>query len=234
MRLAFGLVGLGLVACATPYQSRGFRGGYDEKQLGPDRYMITVKVNSYTSRSTAVEYSYRRAAELCPGGFDPIDADRESLDFYIRNSDGTYYNAPKASAMLVVQCRRVVAATSRPSSNDVDTGDAEPTNVPERPSRTTAPAMPPNPSTEKGFWCTSRGDFGACFKKPGACELYRREVTGKHCATNLPGSCPMAMGACAEQPRAICAAAGCYTTPLACADAETAEGRDGAACVVRD
>jgi hypothetical protein len=32
------IVGLvSLVACATPYQRRGFSGGYEDKQLGPDR-----------------------------------------------------------------------------------------------------------------------------------------------------------------------------------------------------
>jgi hypothetical protein len=86
--------------CATPYQSKGFRGGYTSRPLGPSRWIIEVKVNSYTSRSTAIEYSYRRAAELCPGGFDPIDADRSTRDY---DMNGT--NMPKTTAVLVVECR---------------------------------------------------------------------------------------------------------------------------------
>lgn len=89
-----------MAACATPYQAKGFRGGYEETRLGADRWMINVEVNSYTSRSTAIEYTYRRAAELCPQGFDPIDADRSER---VVSYNGQDYAKP--NAVLVVQCK---------------------------------------------------------------------------------------------------------------------------------
>jgi hypothetical protein len=81
-----------LVACATPYQSAGLRGGYSERPIGPGRWIITAKGNGFTSRSTMTEHTYRRAAELCPQGFHPLDSDRDTDD------------DNKSEATLVVQC----------------------------------------------------------------------------------------------------------------------------------
>ena len=52
------------VACATPYQQVGFRGGYTDQYLGDDVYLITVRVNAYTDEATAYEYFHRRANEI--------------------------------------------------------------------------------------------------------------------------------------------------------------------------
>lgn len=106
--LVLGVV-IGCVACATPYQTKGFRGGYSEVRAG-DRWIVSVEVNSFTSRSTAIVYAYRRAAELCPAGFDERGADVASRDFYVRTGN-VVQNAPKSSASLVVSCRSPVAPT---------------------------------------------------------------------------------------------------------------------------
>lgn len=103
---AGGVVRIGIViaalvaalASATPYQEKGFRGGFETTDLGGGRYMISVEVNGYTNRNTAIEYTYRRAAEVCPAGYDVVDNDRA----------GRY----KATAMLVVQCRTAAAPQS--------------------------------------------------------------------------------------------------------------------------
>lgn len=93
------LVALAL-GCRTPYQSEGLRGGYRDTHLGGTRWLITVEVNSLTSRTRAVEYAYRRAAELCPGGFDPLSGDSTRSDHYVNGQ-----NMLKSDATLVVECR---------------------------------------------------------------------------------------------------------------------------------
>jgi hypothetical protein len=84
-------------ASATPYQQSGIRGGYETRQLGGNRWLIHVEVNSFTSQSTATEYAYRRAAEICPNGFDPVD--RSSSTEYTAQGDA------KPGSVLVVQCK---------------------------------------------------------------------------------------------------------------------------------
>lgn len=54
-----------LLGCATPYQAKGFRGGYQDEAVGDGTYIITVNVNGYTSTSTAFKYFQRRAHEVC-------------------------------------------------------------------------------------------------------------------------------------------------------------------------
>ncbi len=56
---------IGMVACATPYQPMGFRGGYAERPMGQGQFFVRVEVNGYTSLGLANEYLYRRANELC-------------------------------------------------------------------------------------------------------------------------------------------------------------------------
>lgn len=58
-------VGLILVACATPYQVKGFRGGYADSPMGQGRFFVTVEGNGYTSKSTTIMHLNRRAMELC-------------------------------------------------------------------------------------------------------------------------------------------------------------------------
>ncbi len=98
------LAALAATSCATPYQANGFRGGYEDTNLGAGRWLITVHVNAYTSRATAVQYTYRRAAELCPYGFDPVDSTSETT-YHTANFGNGPQEYSKANAVLVVQCR---------------------------------------------------------------------------------------------------------------------------------
>ena len=74
MRKLFGPIALGLLvaACttATPYQPYraefvgGVHGGYSDKQLAPDRYVVRFHGNELTSRDRVEGYMLYRAAEL--------------------------------------------------------------------------------------------------------------------------------------------------------------------------
>ncbi|MCG3824025.1 CC0125/CC1285 family lipoprotein [Photobacterium damselae] len=55
---------LTLTACATPYQSSGFRGGFEESQLAPNVFEISFKGNAFISRETTRDYVLLRASEL--------------------------------------------------------------------------------------------------------------------------------------------------------------------------
>ena len=73
-RLKFGgallAAALTLGACATetayrPATGSGFaRTGYSDRQIEPDRFLISFSGNSYTSRDTVEKYLFFRAAQL--------------------------------------------------------------------------------------------------------------------------------------------------------------------------
>lgn len=53
-----------LAACATPYQSTGFRGGYSQTKLGPNIYRVDFKGNGFTSTERASDFLMLRCAQL--------------------------------------------------------------------------------------------------------------------------------------------------------------------------
>ncbi len=52
------------LGCATPYQSVGFTGGYEETRLDENIYNVYFRGNGYTSRQKAEDFALLRAAEL--------------------------------------------------------------------------------------------------------------------------------------------------------------------------
>lgn len=69
-------------------------------------YVVTADGNGFTSRSTISEYMYRRAAELCPGGFDLVDSDTSTRSSLATFDGGkTYTTINKPSGALAIQCR---------------------------------------------------------------------------------------------------------------------------------
>lgn len=98
------------LACATPYQQRGFSGGYEDTMLSPGVYLIEVNVNGYTSGATAFAYAHRRASELCPSGYDEISGQHDQgitpVPVYDEAS-GTWGQryVKKPSHSIVVRCR---------------------------------------------------------------------------------------------------------------------------------
>lgn len=64
--MKFGLViAVFLTACATPYQPKGFTGGYEEAEIQPGVYFLEFLGNGYTSLPTVVKYWHQRANEVC-------------------------------------------------------------------------------------------------------------------------------------------------------------------------
>ena len=58
---------LGLLGCSTPYQAKGFRGGYSSFETQPGVYYVSFQGNAFTSRETVVQYWHQRTAEICGG-----------------------------------------------------------------------------------------------------------------------------------------------------------------------
>jgi hypothetical protein len=104
----FVVVTLALSACMTPYQRMGFSGGYDEKMLDNGDYVVTVKVNGFTDRATALEYLHRRAGELCPQGFDFADRTGGDNGGIVATRDYVGENH-KPEEDAVVRCKKAPA-----------------------------------------------------------------------------------------------------------------------------
>jgi len=58
-----------LAGCAgpTPYRMRAGGEGYHDYEIQPGVHFVSFRANGYTSRSTVMDYWYRRAAEICGG-----------------------------------------------------------------------------------------------------------------------------------------------------------------------
>jgi hypothetical protein len=91
---------LALAACATettyrPATGSGFaRTGYSDRQLEPNRYMVSFAGNSYTSRDTVERYLLFRAAELTVSrGYDNFILTDKDTDLRTRT-----YTTPGASS----------------------------------------------------------------------------------------------------------------------------------------
>ncbi|MGD0405690.1 MAG: hypothetical protein ABSB10_03470 [Candidatus Bathyarchaeia archaeon] len=70
MKIAILIVIVGLTlalvsGCATPYQPKGFRGGYTDTHIKDNIYFVEFSGNAYIDTTTAVKYMHRRAKELC-------------------------------------------------------------------------------------------------------------------------------------------------------------------------
>jgi len=82
-----------LASCATPYQEMGFTGGYETRNLGGGVVSVHVRVNGYSTDGAALEYAYRRAGEVCPAGYDVV------------NAEAARDRADKPEFTLLVRCR---------------------------------------------------------------------------------------------------------------------------------
>jgi len=51
-------------ACATPYQRRGFTGGYSESRLAPNIFRVDFQGNGYTGWDRAYDFMLLRSADL--------------------------------------------------------------------------------------------------------------------------------------------------------------------------
>ena len=79
----------------------------------------------------------------------------------------------------------------------------------------------------RGWWCTERGDVGACAATAVRCNHARgRANQGKESNQTF--------APCEHRERAVCGDSGCFTTPETCVHYEQRDGRTGAGCVGRD
>lgn len=53
-----------LCSCSTPYQAKGFRGGFTEQKLSSDMFSVSFSGNGYTGAATVQNYLLKRCAEL--------------------------------------------------------------------------------------------------------------------------------------------------------------------------
>jgi len=53
-----------LVGCVTPYQQKGFRGGYSDFQMAEDVFNVEFSGNAFASKQTVLKYLLRRSSEL--------------------------------------------------------------------------------------------------------------------------------------------------------------------------
>lgn len=172
--------------------------------LGDGAFLITADGNGFTGSSTIEHYKYQRAAELCPGGFDVLDAS-SAVQTNLTTFDGgkTYNTVNKPSGSLAIRCRAM-----RP-----------------------APVQTPRPAPKpEGFMCTTDDkNIGACFRTVNECERFRLEFA-KGCSEGT--TCETT--SCAPRSTAFCAPSGCTVTPTGCVAIEKHMARDGSACVVTE
>ena len=185
MRVALALCIAAAAACGTPYQPKGFLGGYSNNDLGGGRHTIDVEVNGYTSAGTALDYAYRRAGELCPDGYDVVDGSKTDRA-YVYATKNFVASGTKPEVAIVVQCKSPAEPTAT----------AEP--VAERAMRVSAtPASEPRNvvTGTRPIYCTSLVDdpsIGLCSLHLANCERMRADLIAKG---NDNGPCEQRAGA---------------------------------------
>jgi hypothetical protein len=61
--LLLGLVA-GLTGCATPYQAMNWDGGYQQRQIADDQYVVGFRGNSFTHYQDVKDFALLRAADI--------------------------------------------------------------------------------------------------------------------------------------------------------------------------
>ena len=83
-----------LTACATPYQPKGFTGGYSQVQLDNNSARVEFKGNGYTSRERVEVFVLYRCAELTvEKGYDYFvitRGDTENQQQSVQTTSGTF------------------------------------------------------------------------------------------------------------------------------------------------
>lgn len=69
-----------LTGCATGYQAHTWSGGYKDKKLDDNHYLVEYYGNGTTSVEMLKEFWGKRASELCPNGYDALDENNGKTD----------------------------------------------------------------------------------------------------------------------------------------------------------
>jgi hypothetical protein len=174
-------IALVLAGCATSY-----RDSYETTPLGNGRYAIDTAGNGFTDRSTVIKYGYMRAAELCPLGFDIIDADKNTRAQDVTFDGGkTYSTVHKSSATLLIQCKSAAPRGWWCTINgDIGAcvaavGDCEAMRTGYNANREPADQLP-GCAFQQTVFCAPTG----CRPTPASCSLWERHAgrDGRACA----------------------------------------------------
>lgn len=132
-RVLIGL--LTLASCAgeeseapTPYAPYGELGGYQDQNLGGNRWLVSFRGNAYTSVETATSYVYRRASEVCGGDFDVVSEESHDQREWIQRGVGGIQQERylKPRRQLVVTCKRKPTARREPAAVNPSPSSASP------------------------------------------------------------------------------------------------------------
>jgi hypothetical protein len=63
-KLILGLISVFIINCATLYQSKSFSGGYEDKKIYYNEYLVTFLINGYTTWEEMIDYGILRVSEL--------------------------------------------------------------------------------------------------------------------------------------------------------------------------
>lgn len=132
MRMRWIVACVVVAGCATPYQPMGARGGYDQERHSGGAWAIITETNVWSSRADAILFGYRRASELCPGGFNVADTDRTSVwaGFGVLGSlFGIWIKAH--TAILFVQCKGEPAVLPAPAPPGLSPAPSAPAPPPQ-------------------------------------------------------------------------------------------------------
>ena len=105
LRFLSAMLAAGQLACATPYQHRGFRGGYSDFEAQPGVHYVAFEGNGFTSRATVAEYWHQRAAEIC-GGRDryQVLSQQAASELFVTGSGGNVQSGRKPSMEGYITC----------------------------------------------------------------------------------------------------------------------------------
>jgi hypothetical protein len=98
------------LSCATPYQPKGFRGGYTDFEPQSGIYFVSFRGNGFTSRDTVIRYWHQRCSEICDGrdAYEIVSYDPATTQ-HISGTDGQINTVHKSSVEGYIRCRKPVA-----------------------------------------------------------------------------------------------------------------------------
>jgi len=77
------LIGIGVLVtsgCDTTYQPMAWDGGYQDQQIAQGQYRLLYQGNSTTNNDWVLQNWHRRAAQLCPTGYQVLKIQKPDAD----------------------------------------------------------------------------------------------------------------------------------------------------------
>lgn len=96
---AAALIAITVVGCATPYQPQGLTGGFKDFEAQPGVHYVSYRATAFTDLDTTIQYWHRRAAEICPSGYD-IQSHKAEEEIRGVNQYGALNRTPKVTGYI--------------------------------------------------------------------------------------------------------------------------------------